>query len=111
MDGLAGARHAGHADPGFYFGTARNLASGRGLTTDYVWEFLSLPAHLHHYAADYWQPLPSILLSLPMLLTGSHSVGTALSAAVLAGALIPVPVAVLGYRLSGSHLGRRARRR
>jgi hypothetical protein len=101
---VAGARHAGHADPSFYFAAARNLATGRGLTTDYVWEFLSLPAHVHHYAADYWQPLPSILLSLPMLLTGSHTVGTALAASVVAGALIPVPVAVLAYRLSGSHL-------
>ena len=101
---VGGARHAGHADPSFYFGTARNLATGHGLTTDYVWEFLSLPAHLHHYAADYWQPLPSILLSIPMLLTGSHTVGTALTASLVAGALVPVPVAVLGYRLSGSHL-------
>ena len=101
---VAGARHAGHADPSYYFGTARNLATGRGLTTDYVWEFLTLPAHLHHYAADYWQPLPSILLSVPMVLTGSHTVVTALSASIVAGALVPLAVAALAYRLSGNHL-------
>jgi hypothetical protein len=100
---IAGARHAGHADPSYYFGTARNLAQGRGLTSDYVWEFLTLPPHLHHYAADYWQPLPSILLSIPMVLTGSHSVATALSASVLAAALIPLPTGLLAFHLTGRH--------
>jgi hypothetical protein len=97
------ARAAGHADPSYYFQTARNVAAGHGYTSDFVWQFLVLPPSVHHYAGDYWQPLPSLLMALPMLLTGDHSLITASSASIVASLLGALAAGVLAYHLTGRH--------
>ncbi|HYY81173.1 MAG TPA: hypothetical protein VFD04_18625 [Actinomycetes bacterium] len=94
------ARYAGHADPSFYYQLARNLAEGRGATVDFVWHFLVTPPAVHHYAPDYWQPLPSLLMAAAMRLTGGSGLRTALVASVLAGALVPAAAALLARALS-----------
>ncbi|MEO6502502.1 MAG: hypothetical protein ABIQ09_11385 [Jatrophihabitantaceae bacterium] len=58
------ARYPGHADPAFTYGVAENIAAGRGPDIDYVWHFLAPGTPLHHYAFDYWLPLPSQLMAL-----------------------------------------------
>lgn len=95
----AGARFAGHADTSFYFQYARNVARGRGQTVDFVWHFLDAPAHVHHYAPDYWQPLPSLLMSLPMRLLGDDRLRVALLAPMVAAALVPFAAAWLARTL------------
>lgn len=98
------ARYAGHADPSFYYQLARNLAEGRGATVDFVWHFLVTPPAVHHYAPDYWQPLPSLLMAAAMRLTGDSGLRTALVASVLAGALVPAAAALLARALSERRL-------
>ncbi|HKE97823.1 MAG TPA: hypothetical protein VKG45_02670 [Actinomycetes bacterium] len=99
-----GAQFAGHADPSFYYQLARNLAQGRGLTVDFVWHYLTMPPDVHHYALDYWQPLPSLLLAAAMRAGGDTRLATALTATVLAAALVPVAAALLARTLSGHAL-------
>jgi hypothetical protein len=104
LDTIRHARYAGHADPSFYYQFARNLAGGRGPTIDFVWHFLTPPPAVHHYAPDYWQPLPSVLMAVPMWLAGSGGLPAALVATVLAGALVPVAAALLARALSDQPL-------
>jgi hypothetical protein len=58
------ALYPGHADPAFTYGAAQNISAGRGPNIDYVWHFLVPGTKLHHYAFDYWLPLPSQLMAL-----------------------------------------------
>jgi hypothetical protein len=100
MSAARGARYAGHADPSFYFQFARNLATGRGATVDFVWHFLVMPPSIHHYAPDYWQPLPSVFMAASMRVMRSTSLPAALMACVLAAALVPVAAALLAHGLA-----------
>jgi hypothetical protein len=60
------AHYPGHADPAFYFNVAQNIHAGRGMTIDYVWEFLSGQHPLPQYAFGYWLPLPSAMMSVAL---------------------------------------------
>lgn len=60
------ARYPGHADAAFAYGVAQNIHAGRGPNIDYVWHFLVPDTPLHHYAFDYWLPLPSQLMALAL---------------------------------------------
>lgn len=66
MSVARGARFPGHADPAFAYGVAQNIHAGRGPNIDYVWHFLVPDTPLHHYAFDYWLPLPSQLMALAL---------------------------------------------
>lgn len=101
---LQRAKHAGHADPSYYFQTARNLVQGRGFTNDFIWHFLVLPPAIHHYAGDYWQPLPSFLLALPMWITGDDSLVVAVSASIIAATLGTISSGFLAWNLTRQHL-------
>jgi 4-amino-4-deoxy-L-arabinose transferase-like glycosyltransferase len=63
-------QHPGHADEAFYYVVARNLADGRGLVIDYVWHYLAPPPTVTHPSYDYWLPLPSAFISIPIRLFG-----------------------------------------
>jgi 4-amino-4-deoxy-L-arabinose transferase-like glycosyltransferase len=94
---LAGvAKTPGTSDPAFYFTVARNIAEGRGLVVDYVLFYFNGLVPVTHYSNDYWLPLASILLSLPMLVFGK-TVSSALLASLLAG-MVPPFVAYLAAR-------------
>lgn len=75
------ARYPGHADPAFTYGVAQNLSAGRGPTIDYVWHFLVPDTPLHHYAFDYWLPLPSYLMAA--VLGHGHGLAAVLTLNVL----------------------------
>lgn len=68
------ARFPGHADPAFYFSLAKNIATGRGPVIDYVWHFWVSQANLTHFGADYWMPLPSVLMALAMTVWGPTAI-------------------------------------
>jgi hypothetical protein len=93
-------RHPGHADPAFYVALAANLAAGRGFVIDYVWHFLTPDQELTHFAADYWQPVPSLLMALPMFFTES---GT--KAAVLANVVASAFTAGLAAAYGAKRFG------
>ncbi len=88
------ARYPGHADPAFTFGVAQNIAAGRGPTIDYVWHFLVPGTPLHHYAFDYWLPLPSQLMARVL----GH--GHGLSAALTLNVVLVVVMAAGAYALA-----------
>ncbi|HUH98487.1 MAG TPA: glycosyltransferase family 39 protein [Anaerolineales bacterium] len=95
------AQTPGHGDPAFYYTVAKNIVDGRGLVIDYVVYFFEGLVPLTHYSSDFWNPLTSILLSLPMRFLGK-SVFNALLASI-AISCIPALTAYLASRvLTGS---------
>lgn len=97
------AHTPGHGDPAFYYAVAKNIVDGRGLVIDYVAYFFYGLVPLTHYSNDFWNPLTSILLSIPMRFLGK-SVFNALLASIVFS-FIPALVAHLtSKKLSGSIL-------
>lgn len=81
-------QHPGIADPNHYYNLALRLATGHGLTIDYIWQYFNPPASLVH-PDDYWMPLPAIAAAGGMMLFG-HNVAAALLPFVLIGSLLPI---------------------
>ena len=81
-------------DVAYYFGVARNLLEGHGLTTDAIWSFQTPPLSFPRPAFEVWLPLPTFLMAIPMALFG-HTFAAAQIASVLTGSL----VCVLAWRL------------
>ena len=85
-------------DATYYWGAARNLVDGNGLTSNALWSYVSpardasggLSLGFPRPAFEIWLPLPALLAAIPMTLLRSTSYGTALIVPVLAGALVPV---------------------
>jgi hypothetical protein len=85
-------------DATYYWGAARNLVDGNGLTSNALWSYVT-PARdasggwslgFPRPAFEIWLPLPALLAAIPMALAGSGAYGPALLVPVLAGALVPV---------------------
>ena len=86
-------------DATYYWGVARNLVDGHGLTSNALWSYVT-PARdpatgafglfFPRPAFEIWLPLPTLLAAIPMLLLGSTSYAATLAVPVLLGALIPV---------------------
>ncbi|MGQ9832339.1 MAG: glycosyltransferase family 39 protein [Candidatus Villigracilaceae bacterium] len=83
------AKTPGHADSAFYYTVARNIVAGRGLVLDYVFNYLDGLPPIPHYSNDFWHPLASYLLAIPMKLLGV-SVFNATLSSLAAGILIAV---------------------
>src|SRR5664279_2326204 len=91
-------------DATYYWGVARNLVDGHGLTSNALWSYVT-PARdpatgafglfFPRPAFEIWLPLPTLLAVLPMLLLGSSSYAATLAVPVLLGAVMPV----LAWRL------------
>ena len=91
-------KYPGWGDYAFYYTVARNLAMGRGFIIDYIWHFLYLPPQVTHYSNDYWMPMTSIVMAIPMSILGSSlQVGAFTSAGV--GTLL----GCLAYWLAREH--------
>jgi hypothetical protein len=56
-------RQAGYMDASYTMHVAENLARGRGLVVDVLWNYLDNPAGLPHPSNLYWMPLPSFLVA------------------------------------------------
>jgi hypothetical protein len=101
----------GYTDAYYYFGGARQLASGQGFTEPYLWNYLAplraldpsrplWPSHL------YWMPLVSILAA-PFMAGAWQLAGASLSnaalfrAAQLPFALLASALPVLSYLVAG----------
>lgn len=91
----ASTQTPGHGDTAFYYTVAENLVKGRGLVVDYVVYFLNGLEPITHYSGDFWNPLPSVLLSLPMFIFGP-TVFNALMASMFFGLVPPMVAYVAG---------------
>ena len=82
-------------DVAYYVGVARNLVEGRGLVTDAIWSFGTPPLVFPRPAFEVWLPLPSFLMTVPMLF-----LGTTFAAAQVVSVLVGAIVCVLGWVLA-----------
>lgn len=91
----------GYMDADYYFGGGLQLASGKGFTEPYLWNYLDDPAGLPHPSHAYWMPLASIVAALGMLLGGPTYAAARLPFLLLA-ACVPLLTAALAFSFSQS---------
>lgn len=95
-------RHPGYIDAAYYYAVARNVASGRGLTEDFIITYL-VPAHqVIHPSNLWWLPGASLLL-VPFFWV----FGSAWWVALLPNILLTGTLPILGYLLGQELLGTR----
>ncbi len=92
----------GYMDADYYFGGGIQLASGKGFTEPYLWNYLSDPAGLPTPSHAYWMPLASIVAALGMWLTGQTTFTAARLGFILLAALVPPLTALLAFRLTAN---------
>jgi hypothetical protein len=76
-------------DTAYYVGVARNLLDGRGLVSDALWSYGTMPLTVPRAAFEVWLPLPTFLAAIPMAVFGSTFAAAQVSSVVV-GALVPV---------------------
>ena len=82
-------------DTAYYVDAARNLLAGRGLISDALWSYQTLPLVVPREAFEVWLPLPTFAAVVPMAILGATFAAAQVSS-VLIGALVPV----LAWRLA-----------
>ena len=87
----------GYMDADYYFAGGVQLASGKGFTEPYIWNYLSNPQGLPHPSHTYWMPLASIVSALGMWLTGQTSYPSGRAAFILLSACVPLLTATLAF--------------
>jgi len=92
--------HPGYSDAYYYFLAAHRLASGQGLTIDFIWNFSEAPGMppLPIPALRFWMPLATALQSAGIVVFGSFL--DPLRAAQLAIALVASAITPLTYVLA-----------
>jgi hypothetical protein len=95
------AQYPGHGDHAFYYSVAENVVAGKGLTTDYIWTYLSYPESITHTSHDFWMPLTSIIISLSLYIFG-NSLSAALLPSIFTGLALSIIVYFLGKKITDS---------
>jgi hypothetical protein len=90
----------GYLDSDYYFAGGIQLATGKGFTEPYLWNYLDGTTSLPHPSHSYWMPLASIVSALGMWLTGQTTYSSARIFFFLIAALIPPITAELAYSFS-----------
>ncbi len=62
----------GYMDASYYTVGGQQLATGRGFTEPFIWNYLDDPTGLPTPSHQYWMPLPSILAALAMRVGGAN---------------------------------------
>ncbi|HXQ32779.1 MAG TPA: hypothetical protein VN843_02035, partial [Anaerolineales bacterium] len=87
----------GYMDADYYFAGGIQLASGKGFTEPYIWNYLSNPQSLPHPSHTYWMPLASIVSAIGMWLTGQSTYAAGRAAFILLSACVPLLTATLAF--------------
>jgi hypothetical protein len=87
----------GYMDADYYFAGGVQLASGKGFTEPYIWNYLSNPQGLPHPSHTYWMPLASIVSAIGMWLTGQTTYAAGRAAFILLSACVPLLTAALAF--------------
>lgn len=82
-------------DPAFYVQTARNLAAGRGLVSDVLWNYFVAFPSVTHPSHEFWMPLATLLMAGTIRVLGNTWFAAQLPG-LLAGSLLPVLTYALG---------------
>jgi hypothetical protein len=85
-------------DPAFYLQTARNVAAGRGLVSDVIYNYWVSYPSIAHPSHDYWMPLTTLMMAGSIKVWGD-SLFAAQLPGLLASALLPVFTFWLGRRV------------
>jgi hypothetical protein len=80
----------GYMDADYYFGGGLQLASGKGFTEPYLWNYLDDPAGLPHPSHTYWMPLASLVAAWGMFLGGLTYAAARLPFLLLAACVPPL---------------------
>ncbi len=90
----------GYLDSDYYFAGGIQLATGKGFTEPYLWNYLDGVTSIPHPSHSYWMPLSSIIAALGMWLTGKTTYASARLFFILIAALVPPLTAALAYTFS-----------
>ncbi|MBM3152618.1 MAG: hypothetical protein FJZ96_10545 [Chloroflexi bacterium] len=90
----------GYMDADYYAATSLELASGRGFSEPFLWNYLDDPAGLPHPSHAYWMPLASLLAAIFPTLTGEWNWPAARLPFILLTACLPLLVASLSFSIS-----------
>lgn len=88
-------RFPGYLDSDYYFAGGMQLASGKGFTEPYLWNYLDDPAGLPHPSHSYWMPLSSIIAAAGLWLARSETYQAGRTGFLLLAGLVPVVTAAL----------------
>jgi hypothetical protein len=99
---VAGAQNSpGYMDAEYYYANGIQLATGKGMTEPFIWNYLDNPSGLPHPSFSYWMPLASLLAAAGMILTGETDFFSARLFFLPLAGLIPVLTAWTSLRLTG----------
>ena len=87
----------GYMDADYYFAGGVQLASGKGFTEPYIWNYLSDPLGLPHPSHTYWMPLASIMSAIGMWLTGQTTYAAGRAPFIILSAFVPLLTATLAF--------------
>ncbi len=90
----------GYLDSDYYFAGGVQIATGKGFTEPYLWNYLDNPAGLPHPSHSYWMPLASLISAAGLWLTHSTAYQQGRLGFLLLAALTPVMTAMLAYRFT-----------
>jgi len=88
----------GYMDAYYYYHVAANLAAGRGLVEDLVWNYLGPVDGIPHPSNFYWMPLTS-LVAAPFLAIFGPGFRAAQAPLVFVASLVPVVAAAVVWDL------------
>ena len=90
----------GYMDADYYFAGGTQLATGKGFTEPYIWNYLSGPQALPNPSHTYWMPLASIVSALGMWVTGSITYAAGRAPFIFLSACVPLLVSALAFDIS-----------
>lgn len=77
-------------DASYYYITGQQLATGKGATEPFLWNYLNNPQQIPNAAFTYWMPVPALMAAMGMWLLHSSSFLAARLMFFLLAAAIPV---------------------
>ena len=94
----------GYMDADYYFAGGIQLATGKGFTEPYIWNYLSDPQSLPVPSHTYWMPLASIISAAGMWLTSQTTYAAGRFPFILLSACVPLLTATLAFDLTKRRL-------
>ena len=92
----------GYMDADYYFAGGIQLATGKGFTEPYIWNYLADPQGLPTPSHAYWMPLASIVSAIWMWLTSQTTYSAGRFPFILLSACVPLLTATLAFDLTKS---------
>lgn len=100
---LAGFQSApGYMDAEYYYSMALRIVNREGFAEPFIWNYLSGVESLPHPGFTYWMPLPALVSSLGIWVTGLKTFAGAKIFHLILSALIPALTMKLAWELTRS---------